>query len=402
MDGVVVRPALEADLEDLAEIHACAYPEPGGNDLHARRLTHNAFGGLECVRAAQRDCTVVGLAALYPLEVWLGGRRVPAFGIGSLAVAPEARRQGVARTMLGALHAEIASKAGALALLYPFQQRFYARHGYGPTSPLVTLRIAVDAIARLPSIGAAYTTVRLEGARVHEARALYETVGPRTSGRVVRAESRWLKLFAREHRHWLGVVSEQGRLEGYMSFSYEGRSSDQAFVVHELTAADSASRGALLRACASQRDQIADVVFTIPYGDPLALAFEDATGTRVDSDVSDPIGTLSAGPMVRIVDPGRALGARGYASDGELTFACTDETTLQPVRLSVRENTARAAHVNASPDVELSSATLASIVAAGMSPVEAAELGLLHAKPAALRLAEQMFAGPRFQCLDPF
>src|SRR5258706_11710949 len=102
MGGVRVRPAVESELEELAEIHACAYPEAGGHAHHARHLTHNAFGGIENVRVAERDGRIEGLAALYLLEVWLGGRRVPIGGIGTLAVAPEARRAGVARALLDA------------------------------------------------------------------------------------------------------------------------------------------------------------------------------------------------------------------------------------------------------------------------------------------------------------
>ena len=407
MAGFVVRPALEADLEELAEIHACAYPEPGGIDHHARRLTHSAFGGLECVRVAERNGKIAGHASLYPLEVWLGGRRVPVGGIGSIAVAPEARRQGVAGALLDALHAEIAARGGAFALLYPFQQRFYGRHGYAAVSPLLRLTVAIDAIGLPPAVGQTddgFTTVRVEGSRVHEARALYEAVGERTSGRVVRSESRWMKLFAREHRHWMGVVSRAGRLEGFLSFSYDDRSDrrEQVLVVYELTAGDMAATRALLGACANQRDQIADVVLTIPYGDPLVLAFVDAPGSRVDPDDADVLGTLATGPMVRIVDLVRALTARGYADDGELTFSFSDGTSPRPVRLSVRDNIVLAAPADTKPNIELASPTLASMLAAGLRPIEAAELGLVRADDAALRLAERMFAGPRFQCLDPF
>jgi predicted acetyltransferase len=400
-DGVRVRPALEADLERLAEIHACAYPDSGGIDYHARCLTNNAFGGLERVRVAEWGGSIVGHATLYLLETWLGGGRVPTSGIGSLAVAPEVRRRGVARAMLDALHAEAASDGSALALLYPFRQSFYVRDGYAPVSPRVTLRVAIEALDSGPS-PRLFTPVRVEGPRLHEARALYESVAERASGRVVRSELRWMKLFAREHRHWLGVLSPSGRLEGYVSFAYGSgpTSAEHSLVVHELTARDAASTRALLGACADQRDQIAHVVLTVPYGDPLALAFRDAAGSRPESD--DQLGTLSNGPMVRIVDLVRALATRGYAADGELTIACAGESSRQPVRLSVRENTAQAAPVNVEPDFELTSSTLASMIAAGLRPVEAAELGLLRATPSALRLAERMFAGPRFQCLDPF
>jgi predicted acetyltransferase len=398
--AVLVRPAAPADLEQLAEIHACAYPEPGGADHHARCLTRNEFGGLECVRVAVRGGNIVGHAALYPLEVWLGGRRVSVGGVGSLAVAAEARRQGVARAMMRALHAEMASGGAALALLYPFRQRFYAKDGYAATSPLLTLELAIEALDAFAS--SPFTSVRIEGPRLDEARALYETVGDRASGRVVRSESRWMRLFAREHRHWLGVVSPSGRLEGYICFSYEGRpmGRDQSFVVHERVARDAVSSRALLGICAHQRDQVARVVLTVPYGDPLALAFQDASGRRPES--TEQLGTLSTGPMVRIVDLSRALTTRGDAAEGDLVLACTDEPSPRPLRLSVRENIARAVLADAKPDIELSSSTLASILAAGLCPVEAAELGLLSADSAALHLAERMFAGPRFQCLDPF
>jgi hypothetical protein len=54
------------------------------------------------------------------------------------------------------------------------------------------------------------------------------------------------------------------------------------------------------------------------------------------------------------------------------------------------------------PVVHLAQSTLGSIAAAGLRPSEAAELGLVRAEPAALAVADALFAGPRFQCLDPF
>src|SRR4029077_2844967 len=109
--------------------------------------------------------------------------------------------------------------------------------------------------------------------------------------------------------------------------SYEGRamSREQALLVHELTARNAAAARALLRALGTQRDQVADIELTIAYGDPLVLAFEDAAGPRRGPDlVSHTLGTGSGGPMVRLVDLRRALAARGYLGDGDVTLACTD------------------------------------------------------------------------------
>ncbi len=404
MDGVHVRAAREGDLEQLAEIHASAYPEPGGYERHARRLTHNAFGGLDCIRVAERDGAIVGQAALFRLELWLGGRAVPTGGIGSLAVAPEARRQQVGSALLEAMHREIASDGGALAFLYPFRQRYYSRLGYATVSPLLTLEVASDAFETLLRADAdAFSAVRMYGSRVNEARRLYQQVAARTSGRISRSESRWLTLFAREHWHWVGVAGRRGELEAYASFSLAHRSpgGDQKLVVHELTAGRPGALAAMLAVLGRQRDQVTDIELTLPYGHPLAFAFEDAAGLRAN-DHGDPLGTMLAGPMVRMVDLHRALSLRGYAADGDLTFGCTDGAAPASVRLVVRDGVGHASPARESPGLELSSATLASIVASGIRPTEAAEVGLLRASSAALAAADAIFSGPRFQCLDPF
>jgi predicted acetyltransferase len=189
-----------------------------------------------------------------------------------------------------------------------------------------------------------------------------------------------------------------------VSFSYDGRagSREQTLVVRELTARDARAARTLLLACGNQRDQVADLELSIPYGDPLTMAFEDAAGSRRVNDHDHLLGHLSAGPMVRIVDFAGALAARGYASDGELTIACADGPSAETVRLSVRGGAAQVRRADALPDLELARPALASIVAAGLRPREAAELGLLRASSGALQAAEQMFSGPRFQCLDPF
>jgi predicted acetyltransferase len=143
-------------------------------------------------------------------------------------------------------------------------------------------------------------------------------------------------------------------------------------------------------------------LFTVPYGDPLAFAFEDPAGARRGADLSHPIGTLTAGPMVRIIDIPRALAARGYCGDGDVTLACIDGESSESVRLVVRGGRAEVLDASGPPDAEIDRATLGTVIAAGLSAGDAAELGLLRANPATVARIEQLFSGPRFQCLDPF
>jgi len=388
--ALVVRPAREEDLERMVEIHGCSYPSSASYEHQKRDLTSDSLGGLEARRVVEKDGYLVGFGALYALEVWIGGRTVPVGGIASIAVAPEARRQGVARALLSAMDAEMESSGAALSLLYPFEEGFYARLGYAVTSPLLALRVSSRKLLSMQPLGnPSLTAVAAAGT---QAMALYEDVARRTSGRIVRTEVRWLDRFSRENRYWMGVAANKERLEGYASFSYQTRAGDSqpTLVVHELTARDDAARRTLLAAIGKQCEQVETVELTVAFDDALAVGLHGASGK------------LDRGPMVKPIGVGRALMSRGYLGDGDLTLLCSGDAGAKSFRLSVRSGVAEISEASGSADIELSSATLGSLVVSGMRPTEAAELGLLRANPEVLRIADEIFSGPRFQCLDPF
>jgi predicted acetyltransferase len=408
MDAFHVRAAREDDLERLVEIHACAYPDGGGYDHHERKFTHASFGGLANFRVVESGSRVVGHAALYPLEVWVGGRKVPVGGIASVGVAPEVRGRGVAHALLERMHREIEEQNAALALLYPFREGFYQELGYATTAPFISLRVAAVSLAGAFAAHradlAGFSVVPLEGALVGQAKALYEEVAKSGSGAVARTEARWMRLFARESRHWL-AVTDGDRLEGYLSMSYEApvANARQSLVVHELIARSQAARHALILVLGRQRDQVDDVELTVPLGDPLPFVLADASGwRRGDARKAHPLGSVAAGPMVRVADVGRALAARGYARDGELTVRAADPRLAETVRLAAWGGRAETEPSSGVPDIELPRPLLGSLIAGGLRPSEAADLGILRGHPAAVRLADELFSGPRFRCLDPF
>jgi predicted acetyltransferase len=388
MQDLLVRPAREEDLERLVEIHACAYPGSGSFEQQRRRLTHGSLGGLEARRVVEKGGQLVGCGALYPIEIWIGGKKVSVGGVASVAVAPEARRQGVAKALLTSMQAEMESSGAALSLLYPFEEGFYARLGYGVTCPLLTLSLPSKNLLSLQGADAGLKAVAADGSR---ATVLYEEVARRSSGRLVRSETRWLDRFSKEERYWMGVAASDDALHGYASFSYESRAGEgQTLVVHELTANGHAAKHALLVAIGRQCEQVETVELALACDDPLAVGLQGARGK------------LDRGPMVKPIGARRALMSRGYQGDGDLTLAIADDSAKKPLRLSVRSGVAEVSEASGSADIELSGATLGSLVASGLRPTEAAELGLLRAKRDVLAIADQIFAGPRFQCLDPF
>jgi predicted acetyltransferase len=389
MSRLVVRPAHEEDLERMVEIQACSYPGGGSFEQQKRGLMRGSLGGLESRRVVEKEGQLVGSGALYAIEIWIGGRKVPVGGIASIAVAPESRRQGVARALVTAMHAEMESSGAALSLLYPFEEGFYARLGYGVTCPLLNLRIPSRKLLSLQGVDAGLTATFAEGSR---AMGLYEEVARRMSGRLERSESRWLQRFSKEDRYWMGIATGDQKLQGYAAFSYEARSGEKqpTLVVHELTARDDGAKRALLFAIGRQCDQVETVELAVALDDALAVGLHGA------------IGKLERGPMVKPIGARRALMSRGYLGEGEVALAIADEPHAKPLRLSVHSGAAEVSEASGAADIDLSSATLGSLVASGLRPTEAAELGLLRCNRDVLRVADQIFAGPRFQCLDPF
>jgi predicted acetyltransferase len=384
-----VRPAREEDLERMVEIHAYSYPGSGSFEQQRRDLLHGSLGGLEVQRVVEHGGQLVGCGALYPLELWIGGRKVPVGGIGSVAVAPEARRRGAARALLGAMHAEMESTGAALSVLQPFEEGFYARLGYGLTCPYGSVRVPTRKLLSLEGADATLQAVAVEGSR---AAALYEEVARTTSGRLARSERRWLYRFSKEERYWMGVETTDHALQGYASFSYESRPADPrpTLFVHELTARNEAAKRTLLVAIGRQCEQAEMVTLTLAFDDALAIGLLGVTETK-----------LVRGPMVKAIGARRALMSRGYTGDGDITFVIDDEPEKKALRLSVRSGVAEVSEASRA-DIELSGATLASLVASGLRPGEAAQLGLLRASPDVLSIAEHIFAGPRFLCLDWF
>jgi len=190
----------------------------------------------------------------------------------------------------------------------------------------------------------------------------------------------------------MGVAASVQGLDGYASFSYPPRAGDAkpSLVVHELVARDDRAKRALLVAIGRQCDQVETVELNLAFDDALALGLHGAQGK------------LERGPMVKPIGARRALLSRGYLGDGDITLICTDDASAKPLRLAVRSGVAEVSEVSGPADLELSGATLGSLVASGLRPAEAAELGLLRCSRDVLRVADEIFTGPRFQCFDPF
>jgi predicted acetyltransferase len=170
--------------------------------------------------------------------------------------------------------------------------------------------------------------------------------------------------------------------------------------IEELAALDERARLRLLAVAGDQRDQVATVRLDLAADDPIALGLVDPDRDRPASErIEHPLGTVVAGPMVRIADLGSAIEGRGYAGEGSLDLELPDRV----VHLDVVEGRGRLLPSRGRRRLRLDSPTLAAVLYGSLAPSAAARLGWLSADdPATLRLADALFRVPAFFTRDSF
>ncbi|HEY8077408.1 MAG TPA: GNAT family N-acetyltransferase, partial [Labilithrix sp.] len=142
------RAASHDDLDRLLEIHLAAYPDVRSAEERRRNFVANPLGSLDELVVAERGGVIVAHAFLFRLETLFGGRAVKTGGVASVAVAPEARGQGVASALMQHLHVASDVRGDALTMLFAFRYGFYAKHGYGQGSSRKRLLVEPRAIPR--------------------------------------------------------------------------------------------------------------------------------------------------------------------------------------------------------------------------------------------------------------
>lgn len=414
-DDLHFRAATEDDLARVLEIHVVAFPDGRPEAARRQNFTASRFGGLGDLVLACRAGEIVGQAFLFPLEAWFGGRPVRMGGVASLSVAPEAREQGVATSLLHHLHVASDVRGDAVTMLYAFRQRFYARLGYGQSASRKLLVIDPDSV---PSSWRALARGAVRPARAADMRhvaAAYSRAAAKASGWLTRSEADWKRRFARARTQVLVVDGPEGGapVAGYVAFEIVQDEAHAAtsIVVEELATDDDVTRLALVGALALMRGQAVEIALEVDAADPLELGLIDSDGRRFGTErVEHELGAIVGGPMVRIEDVPRALESRGYAADGAFDVVVdagegASNGAGEEIAVSVSVADGRA-HVSAARGaagaIRTTRAGLASLLYGGLRLSDAARLRLAEADPRTVARVEPILAIAPPAPLDPF
>ena len=158
------RPATESDLDRLVSIAVRAYPVPERPEDSVRdAFADNPWSSWVDIVVGEVGGVHVAQAFLHPFALQAWGTTLAAGGLGSVAVAPDHRRQGWARDLVRHCQEVARDRGWPFIILYPFRPDFYRRLGWGIVECRGTVHVRADAIPHDPG------TDRVRAATVAEA-----------------------------------------------------------------------------------------------------------------------------------------------------------------------------------------------------------------------------------------
>lgn len=285
---------------------------------------------LDRVLVARTGDRLVGTVTVFPFGQWFGGRSVPMGGVAGVAIAPEARGQGLARRLIEESIVAMRNRGEVISALYPTTSTLYRSMGYEVAGRYERTTFDVTTIAEAGR-GSGSTSSReskplvtkpLEPAEIRQIKPVYDRLASESNGWLDRSDLFWDRLS-------YDIDPNRRNAFGYLLVDDD----------------DVAHAGLTV----SHRQGETPLKFGLDVGGPFAtspnalekaLALVAAMGTTADrATVSLPVESLGLSVpsaylqhrdswlwMLRIVDAAQAMTLRGYNSavTGELQFSLAD------------------------------------------------------------------------------
>ena len=399
------RPARRTDIETLVDLSLRAYRVSSAEARRDFFGDHPRFG-LRDVRVGELDGEIVAALVLYPLHAYVRGEKLPVTGIGSVAVSPEHRRRGVGEALVRASLREMRQRGDALSMLYAFRGDFYRRFGWGLVETPILLSVPP---ALLPASEESRRVRRLRMPDRPLVQQLYDRYArERGHFALARRPEWWERRLWGYEGEWIVYERRRGQIEGYLHVQIDAGDGPWKLVltVNEFVAITPDAHRGLTGYLHGLRDQAVELVMSTPPDAPWAAELADAANLRGEMKlgVVRSSGHAGYGAMLRLVEVKSALESLPVAphARGELILDVRDEVIPSNERtwrvhardghLSVHAETARqAASRDRLPRLTASAEVLAILVAGAVSPLVAAERGMVEDLRGAAALVDPWF-----------
>ena len=367
---VTIRQLDAGDLEQLFALRQISFLDRSDfsnldvRARHAARLpyTHGHFWGDKLTSAA----------VCYPFAMFLAGRRVRVGGLASVLSAPETRRRGFVRALLGDILEKLQGGGVGWALEYPFDPGFYARYGFAsvPTGSEVTFPVETLFSGPAPAAERFYGDA-VEAAKVLE--PIYDVWARGYSFTLTRdttARPTWERILRTGNRFCYLLA------EAYAVMELEQTGKTQTLIVHDYAFTTPAGRTELFRFLGSFYGQAELISLQLPSDEPLAFDLQ----ARHTNELP--------GLQARIVDLQAALEPLPCPTEKEFTLQVTDpfctwndgvwNVTLAPTGSALTPSRKPPA---LSLDMSLDIGTLAQLLCGALSGAAALRAGRAEGDP---------------------
>jgi predicted acetyltransferase len=343
--------------------------------------------GRENLRVVRQAGRLIGGLATYQMGQWFGGRPVRCAGVSAVGVAPEFRRQGASRFLLQNMLEDQRSAGVPLAALFASSQAVYRAVGFeqagswnGYELPLTNIRLDDRELPVHPApLSSPEPFAALDRRRAVAGNGLLD----RTPGM-------WQRILNHRQKPQYGyLIGDADDPEGYVIYFQDGGGFEPTKIEIRDVCATTARAGRRLWTFLADHASIASsVTWHGPAIDPLlALVGEcKSTPARVFRW------------MLRIVDVGRALAARGYPPDVSVQLHLDVTDPVVPANagryvLELHDGTPEVQR-GGRGELHCDVRGLAPLYSSFFSPQTLQSLGWLEGPPHALRDAQRVFSGP--------
>jgi predicted acetyltransferase len=301
---------------------------------------------------------------------------------------------------------EMRQRGDALSMLYAFRGDFYRRFGWGLVETPIMLSVPP---ALLPASEESRRVRRLRLPDRPLVQQLYDRYArERGHFALARRAEWWERRLWGYEGEWIVYERRRGQIEGYLHVQVDAGDGPWKLVltVNEFVALTPDAHRGLTGYLHGLRDQAVELVMSTPPDAPWAAELADAANLRGEMKlgVVRSSGHAGYGAMLRLVEVKSALESLPVAphARGELLLDVRDELIpsnerawrvhARDGRLSVRAETARqAASRDRLPRLTTSAEVLAILVAGAVSPVVAAERGMVEDLRGAAALLDPWF-----------
>lgn len=334
--------------------------------------------GLSDFRILAGDEGVAAIAALVRTGHFLGGRSVPAANICHIAIAPQWRGHGLARQLLAELEAEAVSRGAVMTTLFASARPVYRKAGYELAGSEIIYEAETAALpTRLKDIG--FTAI--DGDIAQRLREAAPARGSIHNGLLDRAPSHWRELL-RAPRHALAAYAVDG--DAGRGYALIDTADENCLNLRDWHARDGGAAEAILAFLSGFRSVYPKLRWHGAPNDDLIFAMPDKGWKLLHQEDF----------MAKLLDPRRALAARGYACpEAQLDFTLRGDGETR-FGLSIANGKATVAAPHGGDNVTLKEIDLAPLFTGYRSASFLARAGRLEGNAAAITLCDQILAGP--------